>query len=105
MNQPNPSPEKIPVLIPKELSPLIPGYLDDRRQDVERMRAFLEQNDFATLKNLAHMIKGSGASYGFEELSYLGEVLETAADNEPEKIKPTLERMVRYLDNVEIEYV
>ncbi|MCF8721590.1 Hpt domain-containing protein [Nitrospina gracilis] len=105
MNQPSPSPDKIPVLIPKELKSLIPGYLADRRQDVERMRGFLANDDITALKNLAHMIKGSGASYGFEELSFLGGVLEAVASSEREKMKSTLERMARYLDNVEIEYI
>lgn len=43
------------------------------------MTASLLKTDFETIRRLAHSLKGSGANYGFANLTDLGGELETAA--------------------------
>jgi hypothetical protein len=58
---------------------LVPGYLTGQRRDVSGMIALLAASDYARLEVLGHNMKGSGASYGFAELTRFGAELETAA--------------------------
>jgi signal transduction histidine kinase/DNA-binding response OmpR family regulator len=58
---------------------LVPGYLARQRRDVSGMIALLAASDYGRLGVLGHNMKGSGASYGFAELTRFGEGLETAA--------------------------
>jgi HPt (histidine-containing phosphotransfer) domain-containing protein len=45
------------------------------------MNDALEQQDFTTLKFLAHNMSGSGGAYGFQGLTDTGAALERAAKN------------------------
>lgn len=106
MNRPEPNPDKIVVHIPEDLKTLIPDFLESKRRDLQRMRGFLQADDLDSIKEAGHLIKGSGASYGFEELSMLGESLEAAAAaNQSERVETLLDRMTRYLNRLEIVYV
>jgi len=54
-------------------------YLENRERDLRALADAVRRNDLATVKSIAHTIRGSGASYGFSELSELGVALEDAA--------------------------
>lgn len=60
------------------LRPLIPGYLAARREDCHRLEAAIADADADVLRDLGHRLVGSGASYGFPEISALGARLEAA---------------------------
>jgi HPt (histidine-containing phosphotransfer) domain-containing protein len=67
-----------PDLLPA-VKQLVPGYLKQRRIEVDRLWEAIAAGDYTTISTLGHMLKGSGASYGFEELSRIGEAIELAA--------------------------
>ncbi len=67
-----------PLLAP-EIQARVPTYLARRRQEVQVIRGLIEQNDFERIRVLAHNMKGSGAGYGFPEISKLGAEIERAA--------------------------
>lgn len=50
-----------------------------RKQDLDRCREFLSQGDFPGLETIGHNLKGNGISFGYPELSQLGERLEYSA--------------------------
>jgi PAS domain S-box-containing protein len=82
---------------------LIPGFLQNRRQDVSAMLDALDRGDFQTVENLGHSMKGAGGSYGFQRITDIGAALEQAArsvDND-ESLKWVSE-LSRYLDRVEV---
>ena len=54
-------------------------YTIRRKQDLERCRQFLATRDFDGIQTIGHNLKGNGISFGFPELSTLGERLELAA--------------------------
>jgi HPt (histidine-containing phosphotransfer) domain-containing protein len=66
--------------IPEEVLPLIPGYLERKRMDVSNLNRYLEERRFDECKALGHRLKGSGASYGFSDISELGRQIELAAE-------------------------
>lgn len=78
---------------------LVPEYLGHRRDDLEVMTAALARADWATVESLAHKVKGSGASYGFPELTALARELEKAAAERREaEVRDGLDRWRRFLD-------
>ena len=62
-----------------DLADLIPGFLDNRRADLVRIRTMLAAQDALALRRLGHDLKGCGAAYGFEPISSYGAQLEQAA--------------------------
>lgn len=59
---------------------LMTRYLGRRESDVQNLRQALRQADFETIRTTGHNMFGSGATYGLEEISSLGEKLEIAAE-------------------------
>lgn len=67
------------VIIDEDLEDLIPGYLENRHQDILLILSALENNDFETIRFIGHKMKGSGGGYGFGKITEIGQDLETAA--------------------------
>jgi CheY-like chemotaxis protein len=54
-------------------------FLARRRAEIAPLREALALGDFATVRSIAHNLKGVGASFGFPRISELGEDLEESA--------------------------
>lgn len=54
-------------------------YKQRRQQDFIKLQAYISQKNFPGLESIAHNLKGNGVSFGYPELSQLGEKLELAA--------------------------
>ncbi|HPC86164.1 MAG TPA: Hpt domain-containing protein [Smithellaceae bacterium] len=94
---------KFIVIVDEDLQDLIPGYLENRRKDVEELQGALERSDFEVIRVLGHKMKGSGGGYGFDEISEIGRTLEDAAkQSQAEKIREEIRRLRHYLDHVEV---
>jgi len=96
---------KIIVVIEEDLQELIPGYLENRRRDIEAIREALKGKDYETIRSLGHKMKGSGGGYGFDAVTDIGRELEEAAKSEHEeaivRISAALES---YLERLEVVY-
>lgn len=74
--------DKLVITIDQDLEELIPGFLENRKQDIKTLNMSLEQEDFETIRLLGHSMKGFGAGYGFDFISRIGLQLETAAKSQ-----------------------
>lgn len=73
-------------------------YLERRRDDCRVLRARLAARDFDPITACGHRLKGSGASYGFDEVTAIGAVLETAGEAEDERaIGQAIRRLEEFL--------
>lgn len=54
-------------------------YLSRRHAELADLKEAMAAGNLALIQDTGHRWKGSGASYGFSELSKLGEKLESAA--------------------------
>lgn len=54
-------------------------YLRRRRDDVTSLGKALAENDFDSIRIAGHNMYGSGAAYGFGQITVIGRCLETAA--------------------------
>jgi len=94
------------VEIEAELEPVVPGYLELRRKDVELLQQLLEAGNFAELRIMGHRMKGTGGSYGFDPISDIGELLENAALAEDRSaIGQAGDELDAYLKRVTVVYV
>lgn len=55
-------------------------YIARRREDVAKLLEAQEAGDFATLKAIAHQIKGNAATFSFSDLESHAIALETSAE-------------------------
>ncbi|MDA8430402.1 MAG: Hpt domain-containing protein [Geobacteraceae bacterium] len=96
----------IRIEIDQELAPIIPEYLENRRVDCRLVEQWLTDENRAGIKLLAHRMIGSGGSYGFDEISEIGESLEYAAlVCDDDGIRITIERLRSYLSRVTVVYI
>jgi len=95
--------EKIVVHVDADLEDLIPGYLQNRRQDVDVILQALENLDFETIRILGHTMKGTGGGYGFDAITEMGRTLEAAAkDKNDQAIRQGVAALLDYLRAVDV---
>jgi signal transduction histidine kinase len=72
--------EEIPAQIPPDLADLAEEYLTNRRSDAAALLEAARSGDFTGARRRGHNMKGSGAGYGFPQVSELGKRIERAAE-------------------------
>jgi HPt (histidine-containing phosphotransfer) domain-containing protein len=99
------SDEKIVVNIDIDLEDLIPGFLENRQNDILKLEQAVEKQDFETLRSIGHNLKGVGGGYGFQDMTTFGAAIEEGAkENNLEIINENVKKLSHYLANVEIIY-
>ena len=97
--------EKIIVQVDPDLEDLIPGFLENRNEDVNKLKAALEAKDLESLRSIGHSLKGVGGGYGFELMSQIGAEIENAAkQGDEDNIKVKIEQLDDYLKRVQVKY-
>lgn len=83
---------------------LVPGFLQNRRDDVDAMRPLIEAADFGRVQALGHRMKGTGKSYGFAEISRIGAAIELAAhQNDAVALEALANELDAYLTRVKVQ--
>ncbi|HEX6322345.1 MAG TPA: response regulator [Vicinamibacterales bacterium] len=86
-----------------EVAPLVPEFLSNRRGDIARMQAFIDDADWEALRSLGHKMKGTGRGYGFSRITDIGKAIEEAGTKEDaEGARAAATALARYLDRVRI---
>lgn len=70
---------------------LVGKYLENRNEDIARLTNALGSSDFETIRITGHNLFGSGAAYGFDEISTIGASIESAATD---RDVPQIERLI-----------
>jgi CheY-like chemotaxis protein len=84
--------------------PLIPDYIENRKQDLQKIRHALEKQNFGIIEDLGHKMKGSGKCYGFEKISMLGNRIEAfAKQKNADEIEMSVGQMQDFLASLRIE--
>lgn len=81
---------------------LIEMYVGESAVRATQMQTLFARGDFEQLQRMAHQLRGSGAGYGFEQLSDLATSLESACETgDPCDIAEALHDTVGYLIRME----
>ena len=82
----------------------LPGFLENRRRDLERMRQALHAGDLAAIRDLGQNIRCFSRVYGLDELTELGEEIRIAAEARSTlRIVLLHRRLADYLARVELQ--
>lgn len=97
--------EPIVVYVDPDLEEIVPRYLSNKTREIEEMENGLARGDFESVRILGHSLKGSGGGYGFDMLTEIGAAIEIAAKAaDTQAIRGELQRLVDYLQRVEVVY-
>jgi HPt (histidine-containing phosphotransfer) domain-containing protein len=95
----------ITLHIDQGLEEIVPGFLENRRRDVQTIETALQENNMSQIQVLGHRMKGDGGGYGFDLISTIGEALEQAALREDrEAIRRRTAELVDFLARVTVVY-
>jgi response regulator RpfG family c-di-GMP phosphodiesterase len=98
--------ERIVLQVSRELEELIPTFIESREREIMDMQIALQRGDFDTIRRHGHTMRGTGGGFGFDEISVIGEALETAATvSDASIIQKRLEELTVYLQRVDVEFV
>jgi HPt (histidine-containing phosphotransfer) domain-containing protein len=93
------------IQVEEGMEDIVPGYLEKRRKDVLKYRQALADQDFDTLRMMGHKMKGTGAGYGFAELTEIGSAIEEAAlRKDAATVAAGVDRLAWYAGNVKLDY-
>lgn len=93
------------VHIDASFEPLIPRFMANRQKEIVTMRQALTGNDFETVRNVAHGMKGVGGSYGFDRITELAATIEHAAKSaDATTLTHQLHILECYVNDVQIIY-
>lgn len=99
------SESRITVTVDEDLEELIPGFLENRKKDIQSLREALDAGDIARVQSIGHSLKGVGGGYGFDGLSELGANLEVSAkENNVSAIDSLINEMSSYMESIDIVY-
>jgi len=106
MNNRDKQTDTLTVEVESVLEPIVPEFLANRRSDCELIRQLLDNGAFTDIRTIGHRMKGAGGSYGFDDISEIGEIVENASlVGDRETILTAVQRLAEYLDRVSVVYV
>ncbi len=92
----------IPVPADPRIADLVTTFLSGARRDIAQAGRAIEQREFEYVRVVGHALKGSGISFGFDEVTRLGGMLEHAARNrDPDSARRLCDRIADYLERVQ----
>ncbi len=96
---------KFTVLIDEDLEAIVPNFLANREKDIQSITQSLEAGDFEAIRIIGHGMRGSGAGYGFDGISRMGEEIEAGAkEKNAEAVRKLVRELSTYLERVEVVY-
>ena len=95
----------ITVYIDQDLEEIVPGFLENRRRDVQTLETALQENNLAQIQLIGHRMRGDGGGYGFDAISLIGAALEQAAAREDrDAIRRHTAELIDFLARVTVVY-
>lgn len=95
--------ERIRLEVDPALRELVPGFLANRRKDLELIARALHSGNLEAIRVVGHNIRCFSRVYGFDDLIALGEEIHRAAeDRSTLRIAHAQSRLADYLSRVDI---
>lgn len=99
------SADRFTVEISRDLEDIVPIFLGNRENDLRTLRDALTRQDFGTIQNLGHRLKGDGGGYGFNRITDIGATLEQAAKQQDgSMIEQQIVQLEDFLRRVSVVY-
>ena len=89
------------IIVDIDLKDLIPAFMENRQADITALQENLSQGNYEKIKEIGHILKGSGGGYGFDEISRIGADLEKGAGAADEKLlEELIAELKEYLERI-----
>jgi HPt (histidine-containing phosphotransfer) domain-containing protein len=96
--------ERIRLAVDPALRELLPGFLANRRKDLEAVNRALHSGNLEAIRAVGHNIRCFSRVYGFDDLTALGEALQQAADERSTlRIVHAQSQLADYLARIEFD--
>ena len=93
------------LYIDQGLEEIVPGFLENRRREVQTLEIALQENNLAQIQIIGHRMRGDGGGYGFDAISTIGVALEQAAAREDrDAIRRRIAELIDFLARVTVVY-
>lgn len=93
------------ITVEAMLADLVPGFLNNKINDLITLNQALKRNDYEAFKKTGHKWKGACASYGFHYLGEVGKQFESLAEQKSTaQLTSLLESLPQYLANIDLEF-
>jgi HPt (histidine-containing phosphotransfer) domain-containing protein len=94
------------VDIDVDLKSFIPEYIKNKKNMLEQIESLLTVKNFNKIREIAHNLKGTGASYGFDYITEIGKNISEHSKNcETEEIISDINKLKDYLKKLKINYI
>jgi len=91
----------IEVVVEPGVETLAQEYLASRRREVHDVAMLLRSDDFEAVRRIAHRLKGSAGTFGFDAMSSIGaEMVQAAEALDRERTERCRARLQQYLERV-----
>ncbi len=93
------------VMLDKDFAELIPVFIQDLKNDIEKITTAFAKRDFELICKTCHSIKGAGGGYGLNAVSSIAQSLEFAAkSNLTHDTDKWLQKLRQYVYTVKVKY-
>ena len=93
------------VILSRRFEELIPGFIENRRKELEELRGALAAGRYEQLGQLGHRMRGIGSTYGFDRVSVVGgQIEERAAAFDRAGLAACIAEYAEYLARVKVVY-
>jgi HPt (histidine-containing phosphotransfer) domain-containing protein len=97
--------DRIVVHADPDIADEIPWYLGQVKEYTEAIEKAMGENDFETIEDAGHRMKGSGEAFGFDAVSEMGKSVEMAAkEKDLDEIRKSVRELAKYIEVVEVVY-
>jgi hypothetical protein len=104
-NVPDSNDDAIIVYLDPDLEDIVPGFLDNRRKDIDTLTACTKKGQLETIRLIGHRLKGDGGGYGFDAITNIGDALEQAAlRGDLVTIRERTAQLTNFLTRVQVVY-
>jgi len=93
------------VFIQEDLEDLIPNFLKNREKEISSLSSAVALENYSQIAVIAHALKGTSGSYGFQYIYTLANEIEfSAKDNNLNLIKTKLTELKIHYKNIEVVF-
>ena len=97
--------DRIVVHADPDIADEIPWYLGQVKEYTEAIEKAMGENDFETIEDAGHRMKGTGEAFGFDAVSEMGKSIEMAAkEKDLDEIRKSVRELAEYIEVVEVVY-
>jgi len=91
------------VFIEEDLEELIPNFFKNREKEIFSLSKAIDLEHYSQMTEIAHALKGTSGSYGFQYMYTLAKEIEFAAkENNLDLVKTKLTELKIHYHNIEI---